>query len=280
MEGDADIGIMGGSCLVFGGPYSNVHATRAVLNEAERLGIPRSRTVCTGDVVAYCANPRETVDCIREAGIHVIMGNCEESLGFDADDCGCGYEPGSACDLLAVQWYRYANEQLSEDAKAWMSRLPRRIKFQMGGKRFLAVHGGVNEINRFVFPSTCRDVKRAEIKEANVDAVIAGHSGVPFSELIDGGLWHNSGGIGMPANDGTPRVWYSVLVPEETGITVNHHVLTYDHRGASDSMRSRGLPEGYARTLVDGLWPSDDIMPSADRARRGQPIEPFSIVWD
>ena len=42
-----------GPLLVFGGPYSNLQATRAVLDEAARRGIPAERVICTGDVVAY-----------------------------------------------------------------------------------------------------------------------------------------------------------------------------------------------------------------------------------
>ena len=39
-----------GPLLVFGGPYSNLQATRAVLDEAARRGIPAKRVICTGDV--------------------------------------------------------------------------------------------------------------------------------------------------------------------------------------------------------------------------------------
>ena len=46
--------------LVFGGPYSNLRATQAMRARAEELGIPPSSTICTGDVVAYCAEPEET----------------------------------------------------------------------------------------------------------------------------------------------------------------------------------------------------------------------------
>ena len=79
--------------LVFGGCYSNVQATQALLAEARRLGVPPRRMICTGDVIAYGANPRETLALIREAGIATVMGNCEESLAADAGDCGCGFRP-------------------------------------------------------------------------------------------------------------------------------------------------------------------------------------------
>lgn len=65
---------------MFGGCYSNLEATVALRCEAERLGIAPHNTICTGDVVAYCADPVATVDEVRDWGVHVVMGNCEESL--------------------------------------------------------------------------------------------------------------------------------------------------------------------------------------------------------
>ena len=268
-----DLGVIEGPLLVFGGPYSNLQATRALLAEAERLGIPPERLLCTGDVVAYCGDPAETVALIRDSGAAVVMGNCEESLGADAEDCGCGFEKGSSCDLLSVQWYRFAVDALDRDAKAWMNALPRRIELTLGGHRLAAIHGGVNEISRFVFPGTSREVKAGELAEAGVDGVIGGHSGLPFSEIIGGRLWHNAGVIGMPANDGTPRVWYSLLTPTAGGIAVEHRALAYDHAGAAQAMRAHGLPPDYAVALETGLWPSDEVMPESDGQRRGMAID-------
>jgi hypothetical protein len=46
-----------GPLLVFGGPYSNLEATKAMLAEARRRAIAPGNIVCTGDLVAYCARP-------------------------------------------------------------------------------------------------------------------------------------------------------------------------------------------------------------------------------
>ena len=54
---------MDGPVLVFGGPYSNLEATRAVLDAAARRGIPGRRILCTGDVVAYAAEPAPRSTC-------------------------------------------------------------------------------------------------------------------------------------------------------------------------------------------------------------------------
>jgi hypothetical protein len=52
--------------LVFGGPYSNLRALQALRQRADELGIPASHAICTSDVVAYCAEPEETVQVIRD----------------------------------------------------------------------------------------------------------------------------------------------------------------------------------------------------------------------
>ncbi len=158
----SDLGSLDGPVLVFGGPYSNLQATEAVLEEARNRGIPPGNIICTGDVVAYCGEPQATVEAIRNAGIHVVMGNCEESLGEDKDDCGCGFEEGSACDLLSQQWFAYSHKALDDDAKQWMAGLPRSLTFEINNRRMAAIHGGAREIGRFIFRSTKRGDKIRE----------------------------------------------------------------------------------------------------------------------
>jgi predicted phosphodiesterase len=274
-----DLGAIDGPLLVFGGAYGNLQATEALFAAAVSHGVSPRRMLCTGDLVAYCGDPAATVDLIRRAGVPVVMGNCEESVGNDADDCGCGFTPGDSCDVLSQQWYGHAVKALDSDAKAWMRSLPRRIALTMAGRRLLAVHGGVGRINQFVFPATPAADKLAEIAAAGADGVIGGHCGVPFTQILDGRLWHNSGASGFPANDGTPRAWYSVLRPAGGDIIVTHHALDYDHGGAARRMRAVGLPEAYAAAVESGLWPSDDIMPAADRAWRGQRLTPPTVRW-
>ena len=279
MDSCLDLGVIDGPCLVFGGPYSNLQATEALFEAAHGHGIPASRMICTGDVVAYCGNPEKTVKLVRTNGIHVIMGNCEESLGFDASDCGCGFVKDSACDVLSQQWYRYASAYLSNNTKRWMRDLPRMISFGMAQRRLTVIHGGISAINRFIFPATEVKIKQAELKLAKTDGVIAGHSGVPFTEIIAGQLWHNAGVVGMPANDGTARVWYSILTPESNHISIEHIPLNYNVAGAVKSMHKYKLPQGYSTALESGVWPSDDVMPPIDRARRGSKIELKPVKW-
>lgn len=262
--------------LVFGGPYSNLAATRALRAEAGRLAIPPNRIICTGDIVAYCAEPDETASLIREWGVHVVAGNCEEQLAEGADNCGCNFEEGTACDILARGWYPFANARVSAENRAWMAGLPRTLVFRLAGRRFRVIHGGVNETALWVWASQ-RAVLDEELAAAKADVVIAGHAGLPF--IVERGrkVWFNAGVIGMPANDGTADGWYGLIEPHDGGIRLSTRRLSYDHATAAAAMRRYRYADSYARALITGLWPSLDVLPPAEQAMTGQRIRQRSI---
>jgi len=268
-----------GPALVFGGPYGNLQATQALLAEATRRGIPATRIICTGDLVAYCGDPAATIDLVRRAGIHVVMGNCDEQLAQDGQDCGCGYPSGSTCERLSSAWFAYADTQVGRDARAWLATLPRRIDLVIGGLRLAVVHAGVRRINQFVFASTAAAIKRRELDLAAADGVIGGHCGLPFTQIVDGRLWHNAGVVGMPAHDGTPRVWFSVLTPVDNGLRIEHGALAYDHASAAAAMVRAGLPADYRDALTTGIWPSCDVLPYREIRESGVALAPGAVTW-
>jgi hypothetical protein len=88
--------------------------------------------------------------------------------------------------------------------------------------------------------------------------------------------------VGIPANDGTPRVWYSLVTPGPAARTliVEHLALDYDHETAASKMRAAGLPEGYAEALASGRWASCDVLPPAEVKATGTPLTPGRVVWE
>lgn len=268
-----DLGQLDSPLLVFGGPYSNLPASQALLLEAERLKLQPQQLICTGDVVAYCAQAEQTCRLFMDAGIHVVMGNCEESLANQSDDCGCGFEPGMVCSTLSQKWYRYADQKITSTIRQWMTSLPRAICFNLGGFSFRVIHGGVEQINRFIFASSDRAIKQQELNLVQRDVIIGGHCGLPFGQRINHGAWLNAGVIGLPANDGTRSGWYMLLIPQKNGVTVSWHRLEYDAESAQRAMIAEELDD-YAYSLINGLWPSMDILPQAEKTQQGRPLSP------
>ncbi|MFK7744031.1 MAG: metallophosphoesterase [Roseobacter sp.] len=262
-----DLGTIDGSIVLFGGPYSNLQATRALLNEAFTLGCSGHRLICTGDVVAYAADPVGTVDAIMSSGAIVVAGNCEKQLSVGANDCGCGFEEGTTCDLLSAGWYAFAARHLTEQGRGWMMACPDIVSFRHQGARYAVIHGGFSAIARFIWPTSDLSIFTQEwalIEQAigSVDHVVAGHCGIPFERVTPKGRWINAGVIGMPPHDGGQQTRYAIL----DGGEVRFHRLTYDVEAAFDAMVQADLTQGYHESLRSGYWPSEDILPEPLRA--------------
>lgn len=262
-----DLGTLDGPVVVFGGPYSNLQATHALLEVVRQRGVPFSHVICTGDVVAYCAHPEATAQAVCDIGIAVVAGNCERQLGASADTCGCGFEQGTTCDLLSPGWYAYANERVSLASRSWMRSLPDVVSFRHQGARYAVVHGGMTDIARFIWPDASQGVFAQELEAVRarvgaVDHVIAGHCGLPFIRQTGQGRWINAGVIGMPPNDGRQQTRFAVL---DGGEVLFHH-LRYDAEAAARDMQLAGLTHGYDKALLSGYWPSEDMLPSSLRS--------------
>lgn len=67
-----DLGEFEGSVLLFGGPYSNLQATQALMAFADRAGIRPANRICSGDIIAYCGDAAATLKLIRGVGGPVV----------------------------------------------------------------------------------------------------------------------------------------------------------------------------------------------------------------
>ena len=262
--------------LFFGGSYSNLHAIEALKHEAERLAISPEHIFHTGDVVGYCAYPEETIDFVRQWGIHVIAGNVEVQLREGEEDCGCNFEEGSRCADFSTLWYPYAQTQVSQKNIDWMKTLTTYKVHEIIGRNWGVIHGGVEDISEFIFASTPWERKQAQFDLLGVDIIVAGHSGLPFVQQEEGKTWINPGVIGMPANDGTQRVWFGVFDTETS--SYERHSLDYNAEAANAKMLEKQLPDEYAKTLITGLWDNCEILPEKETNQQGEKLYPKKMT--
>ena len=256
-----DFGVFEGPLVLFGGVYSNLQALEALI-----AVVGDRPAICTGDVVAYCADAAKSVTLMRETGWPVVAGNCETQIAEGAVDCGCGFEEGSACDVLSLGWYPHALSQVDTDARIWMAGLPDIGIFQHEGLRYGVVHGGATRNNRLLWPTSAESdfVEEAEALEAmigQVDGIVSGHSGIGFQRQVGRWHWINAGAIGLPPHDGRSETRYAVL--DREGATLER--LSYNVDGARAAMSVVGMVGGYADSLASGIWPSEDVLPEALR---------------
>lgn len=264
-----NLGHLKGEILLFGGVYSNLQALEKLKSIAETHQIPAENCISTGDLVGYCAQPEESVQFFKEWGAKGIAGNVELQLREGEDGCGCSFRPGSRCDQFSKQWYPYAQSKLSKNSLEFMQGLPDHISFTTAGKKISIVHGSFKNISEFIFKSTPWATKAENFEATGSDVIIAGHCGLPFNDEQDGKIWINPGVIGMPANDGTPQVWYTILDDKNGKFNYSHHRMDYNHKLTSSLMNNGLLPVEYARTINTGIWDNCEILPMREMGFQG-----------
>ena len=121
-------------------------------------------------------------------------------------ECGCGFEDGTACDLLSAGWFAYASKHVPNFDCEWMDQCTDIIRFVHCGARYAVIHGGFTDVARFIWSTSddaVFDEEWAAVEAAisSVDHVIAGHSGIPFIRDTANGRLINAGVIGMPPHD-------------------------------------------------------------------------------
>lgn len=269
-----NIGSKNGKILVFGGVYSNFQALEQMKRIAKKLNIPSENIICTGDVVGYCAEPEACVQSILDWKIHCIAGNVEIQLRNGEEDCGCNFETGTRCNIFSRQWYPFAQEKLSQKSIDWMKTLPDFIEFNLGKKKVFVLHGSFHKTAEYIFESTNWEIKNKNFKATNANVILAGHCGLPFHQIKENKYWLNSGVIGMPANDGTTRVWYMILdFSENENFTFKHQAFQYENEKAADLMQKHHLPAEYALTLKTGIWDNTEILPEIETNLSGKKIK-------
>jgi predicted phosphodiesterase len=248
-----------------GGIYSNYHALVATLRDIDRRRI--DQTYFLGDLGAFGPYPDRVPELLRARNLPGIMGNYEESLSSGAEDCHCGYtDPRD--NHYAQLSYDYTFANTSAEHKAWMGTLPRNIRFEADGKRFLLCHGSPRTINEFLWRSTTPEpFLRKLFADYEADVIVCTHTGLHWTKEVDGRHLVNAGVIGRPANDGRTNVWYAIVEVGESRVAVEFVPVEYDYRALAREMRDEKLPAEFIETIETGWWTTClEILPTKERA--------------
>lgn len=253
----------------FGGIYSNYLALQTAIADARRRGA--ESLYCLGDFGAFGPFPDRTVELLREAGVHCIQGNYDHSIGNQLDDCQCGYtDPRD--NYFAQISYDYTLAHTSNQHRAWMRDLPDQRRLRIGTARALLCHGSPRRMNEFLWESTTPTHFLDRLADRyQADLIVATHTGIKWQrDLSAGRQFVNVGVLGRPENDGTPRVWYTLLTARTgaRGVDVQFVPVAYDHRRLAGEIRQVGLPEEFAETILSGWWTTClEILPCKERQR-------------
>ena len=129
---------------ILGDIHGNLPALETVLAHIRIHKI--DAVYCLGDLVGYGPFPNETIERIRAERLPTLMGNYDDGVGFERDDCGCAYREAEE-KRRGDQSLVWTKAQVTPENKAFLRTLPFEIRFETDGRRALLVHGSPRRIN-------------------------------------------------------------------------------------------------------------------------------------
>ena len=237
--------------------HGNLDALTAVLADVAARGC--SDIICLGDVVGYGPEPAACVSLIRQHCETVVLGNHEDmALSLIRDELtGCEEGTGLWGSIALCQ------QELTEDDKQWMGRLP--LSVSLGEMMF--VHASLHLSARFDYID-CEEGARENFAAQESFISFHGHTHVPAvwekagqtvvgsipeadsSRLSPSRLYAVCvGSVGQP-RDGDPRASYAIYEPAARRLTIRR--VEYDVARALKRFRDRGMTGFHSRRIVEG----------------------------
>jgi putative phosphoesterase len=227
--------------------HGNLHALQAVWADLQTQ-VPDA-VMCLGDLVGYGAFPNEVIDFVRQHDVPVLMGNYDDGVGFDRDDCGCVYKD-PVDDARGHQSLLWTREHVTPERKAYLRGLPFDRREIYDGRQVLFVHGSPRKINEYLYEDRPESVFLNVARVANANILSFGHTHLPYQKQVERTLFVNAGSVGKP-KDGDPRAGY-VVADMGAQLDIRLRRVEYDVAAAAQAVRQSGLPEHLADLLETG----------------------------
>lgn len=234
---------------VFGDIHANIHALDTVLDDIDARQL--TNLYCLGDLVGYGVFPNEVVERIRGRAIPTLMGNYDQGVGNDSDDCGCAYTNPIA-EALGKRSIAWSNEHTTSDNKTYLRQLPFQIPLQLGDLKVMLVHGSPRKVNEYLFIDRPESSLERLLDMTEADVLVCGHTHLPYHRVLPSGRHViNAGSVGKP-KDGDPRACYVNLTAEGKELAVEFVRVTYDVDAAAKAILTTTMPHEYAEMLRQG----------------------------
>ena len=176
------------------------------------------------------------------------MGNYDQGVGNDSDDCGCAYT-NPVSKALGERSIAWTNTRVSSDRKTYLRELAARIPLQLGDLRVLLVHGSPRRINEYLFEDRPDDSFERILDVAQADVLVCGHTHLPYHKILPSGRRVvNAGSVGKP-KDSDPRACYVILTPAGPELKVEFVRVPYDVERAASAIEATDMPHEYAQML-------------------------------
>jgi putative phosphoesterase len=232
---------------IFSDVHGNLPALEAVLSDIEGQGV--DKILHCGDLVGYGPFPNEVANLIKSRGIAGVMGNYDDGVGFERDDCGCAYRDEEQR-LLGQRSIDWTKAHVTRENKEFLRTLPRELRFSQGAFEILLTHGSPRRINEYLYEDRPLKTFNRLLQAGGCNLLVCGHTHLPYHKVVDDKHVVNVGSLGKP-KDSDPRAAYALLTLVE-GLGVEFRRVAYDVERMAGAIEASELPHEYARMIRRG----------------------------
>jgi diadenosine tetraphosphatase ApaH/serine/threonine PP2A family protein phosphatase len=179
------------------------------------------------------------------------MGNYDQGVGNNSDDCGCAYTSKDA-EALGKRSIAWTNKNTTDENKKYLHQLVNHIPLQLGGPQVLLVHGSPRKINEYLYEDRPDATMERLLDLAEADVLVCGHTHKPYHRILPSGQHViNAGSIGKPKYKNTAAC---CVVLEATGndLSVEFRRVPYDIEHAAQAIEASEMPDEFAQMLRSG----------------------------
>ena len=231
---------------IFGDIHANLPALEAVLADIDQRGL--KNLYCLGDLVGYGTFPNEVITAIRERNIPTLMGNYDQGVGQDSDDCGCAYKTAEA-KALGERSIAWSNAHTTPENKQYLRQLVEHIPVQLGELNVLLVHGSPRRINEYLYEDRPEASLERLFVELEADVLVCGHTHLPYHRVLGSGRQViNAGSVGKPKGN-NPQAGYLILTANGRELEAEFVRVPYDVERAAQAIEATDMPNAFAEML-------------------------------
>ncbi len=234
---------------IFGDIHGNLPALEAVFADIDKQEM--NPLYCLGDLVGYGTFPNEVIAAVCQRNIPTLMGNYDQGVGSNSDDCDCAYTSKEA-EALGKRSIAWTNKITTDENKQYLRQLINQIPLQLGGLHVLLVHGSPRKINEYLYEDRPDATLERLLDLAEADVLVCGHTHKPYHRILPSGRHViNAGSVGKP-KDKNPAACYVVLEATGNDLSVEFRRVAYDIERAAQAIEASEMPDEFAQMLRTG----------------------------
>lgn len=230
--------------------HGNLSALEALEEDLSRRRV--DKVAVLGDLVGYLTRPNRVAQRLAlrmaQKGWLALAGNHDLGVALGGEEGADRFlRPGVG--EMARQVFLWTCRKVNPQIKELLGLLPPELRFELGGRSCLAVHGSPLGALDYVFPDRPDHDLSAWLEEAGAHCLFMGHTHMPFVRRLPGGLAVNPGSLGQP-KDGDPRASYALVDLENLEAEIVR--LEYDLESEAQLLQEAGFPAETVQKLRTG----------------------------